>query len=359
MFLPVLMVRDFGFMGWMVFALPNVIGAAAMGWVLARPGAAQKIVAGHGIACQSFSSVTIAFHCFFVAWFVRALAGWPGAALATAGTVALYLLMRGGKRELIAASAVLLFSLAVFAWIVLTRGFPLAVFDPTIKHGANLLALSPVIAFGFVLCPYLDLTFLRARAMTTPNQGIAAFTLGFGVFFLLMILFTLCYAGWLAPSRLDRLPRVLGWIIAAHMIVQIAITAALHARPLLAADSFAPLRVLSILSWIVSFCTPLFWRTDIAMEWPSTYLARGEVGYRLFLGFYGLVFPAYVWICMIPPRRGAAIAMKSRIAVYVIAVVVAAPMFYLGFIGNRMVWLVPGIAVVLAARLLTSKGRAA
>ncbi|MDB5302268.1 MAG: hypothetical protein JWO87_3931, partial [Phycisphaerales bacterium] len=29
MFLPVLLVRDFGEMGWLVFAAPNVVGAAA------------------------------------------------------------------------------------------------------------------------------------------------------------------------------------------------------------------------------------------------------------------------------------------------------------------------------------------
>ena len=34
MFLPVLLVRDYGVWGWIVFAVPNVLGAAAMGWVL-------------------------------------------------------------------------------------------------------------------------------------------------------------------------------------------------------------------------------------------------------------------------------------------------------------------------------------
>ena len=26
--------------------------------------------------------------------------------------------------------------------------------------------------------------------------------------------------------------------------------------------------------------------------------------YRLFMAFYGLVFPAYVWLCMLPTREG-------------------------------------------------------
>ncbi len=32
MMLPVLLIRDFGPMGWLVFAVPNVIGAASLGW---------------------------------------------------------------------------------------------------------------------------------------------------------------------------------------------------------------------------------------------------------------------------------------------------------------------------------------
>ena len=34
------------------------------------------------------------------------------------------------------------------------------------------------------------------------------------------------------------------------------------------------------------------------------------------------------------------------------AVLVAAPMFWKGFIDDRMVWLLPGLGVVLLARLL-------
>src|ERR1051325_4731620 len=36
MFLPVLLVRDYGVWASVVFAVPNVLGAAAMGWVLSR-----------------------------------------------------------------------------------------------------------------------------------------------------------------------------------------------------------------------------------------------------------------------------------------------------------------------------------
>src|SRR3954465_13192934 len=68
MFLPVLLVRDYGLAGWAVFAIPNVVGAAAMGWVLARPGARERVLAEHRTACVAFSAVTLAFHAYFLTW---------------------------------------------------------------------------------------------------------------------------------------------------------------------------------------------------------------------------------------------------------------------------------------------------
>src|ERR1043165_610938 len=67
MFLPVLLVRDYGIWGFVVFAVPNVVGAAAMGWVL-RDGASERIVARHLRALRYFSIVTIVFQIHFAIW---------------------------------------------------------------------------------------------------------------------------------------------------------------------------------------------------------------------------------------------------------------------------------------------------
>jgi hypothetical protein len=69
----------------------------------------------------------------------------------------------------------------------------------------------------------------------------------------------------------------------------------------------------------------------------------GESIYRFFMGFYGLVFPTYVWLCMVPPRRSMARVL--------IAILVAAPMFWMGFIEREMIWLIPGVAVPLLAKI--------
>jgi hypothetical protein len=356
MFLPVLLVRDFGFMGWLVFAAPNIIGAAAMGWVLWRPGASQRIVEQHAVACQCFSAVTIAFHCFFVAWLVRAMLGVAGPILAAAMTVGFFLLLRKRKAELALAAGVLVLSLICFVAALAMRGVPVQVFEPALRQGHQLSFLSPVIVFGFALCPYLDLTFLRARAMTAPKAGIAAFTIGFGCFFLLMILFTLCYSRWLLPELVDRLPQMLVWVIGIHIVVQTALTVALHATPLLAADAYRPVTIAAAVAALLMLGLPMLAAAPGGLSplrgMSPLAAVRGEMVYRLFLGFYGLVFPAYVWICMIPYRMPNARPTQHRRAAFVVAVIVAAPAFYLGFIAGRMIWLLPGLAVVLLARLI-------
>ena len=60
--------------------------------------------------------------------------------------------------------------------------------------------------FGFALCPYLDLTFHRARQSLAGRDAKTAFGVGFGVLFALMILFTLGYSGWL-EGRAPRAPK--------------------------------------------------------------------------------------------------------------------------------------------------------
>ena len=358
MFLPVLLVRDYGFAGWAVFAAPNIIGAAALGWVLARPGAARRVAEAHQAAALAFSGVTIAFHCFFAAWVLRALVGNAGPAALAIVALLMALVMRGGRRELLLAAGVFALSVAAFVAVAVLRGVASSgLLVPPIHDGRGLLWLSPVVVFGFLLCPYLDLTFLRARALTEARQGIAAFTLGFGAFFLVMIFFTLFYAPLLRPDHFGHVPASAAWLIAGHMIFQSAYTIALHARPLAAADASKPIRLATPMLCLAAFVAGIFALPDAAARSAFS----GESIYRMFMGFYGLVFPAYVWLCMIPPR-GQTITRPTRrgLTVFVAAVIAALPMFWLGFICGKMIWLVPGLIVVLLARLLVIRpvGRA-
>ena len=59
MFLPVLLVRDYGIWGWIVFAVPNVIGAAAMGWMLRSRSSSRHILSRTRAGMPWFSSIRL------------------------------------------------------------------------------------------------------------------------------------------------------------------------------------------------------------------------------------------------------------------------------------------------------------
>ena len=90
---------------------------------------------------------------------------------------------------------------------------------------------------------------------------------------------------------------------------------------------------LALFAAIYSAVAPRFFNLDF-----------GELIYRLFLSFYGLLFPAYVWIRMWPrqPSRLSAASIPA-----IVPILIAAPMYWLGFIQNRMLWLLPAVAVVV------------
>jgi hypothetical protein len=83
-------------------------------------------------------------------------------------------------------------------------------------------------------------------------------------------------------------------------------------------------------------------------------LEPGELIYRLFMGFYGLVFPAYAWLCILP-GRGRVSTTRRQWLVWAATLLIVAPMFWMAFIEREMVWVVPGVAVVLLARLLVGR----
>ncbi|HEY7087516.1 MAG TPA: hypothetical protein VH518_05460 [Tepidisphaeraceae bacterium] len=349
MFLPVLLVRDYGVWGWIVFAVPNVIGAAAMGWVLKSPRSSIELARKHREACTYFSAVTIAFHFFFVLIVIAPLASAfaPRQAVdlalgsVLAGGILMFILMtrqRGADR-----------GLAIFALLISLGAMGGTIFDiartpeevPQLgaSFAPDLLWLAPVCCFGFALCPYLDLTFHRARQNSSSPKS--SFGVGFGVLFLAMIVFTLIYSKAIHPPN----TQLLSGLLVVHMTVQTAFTIAAHSREL----QYAPPRaaiiatVLTALSWVALWCIR---RTDLGGQ-----IDPAELIYRVFMGFYGLVFPAYVWLVIVPgtgPNR-------RNLVVFAVAVLLAMPMFWMGFVLGRMIWLVPGLATVLLARLLVGR----
>lgn len=359
MFLPVLLVRDYGIWAWVVFAAPNVIGAAAMGWVLARPGSSERVAWAHRGAAVFFSVITIGFHGFFVDWAIGGLAGWPVLLLTPAIAAAIVLAGRkGGRADLLAAAGVFALSLLAFASFILYEG-GLPHLNPGEGTPIQLAGLASVSLVGFALCPYLDLTFHRARQATTPGAGKWAFGLGFGLFFLLMICFTLAYSTAAIPLRWRLLPATVAWVLAGHMMFQAGLTIAFHWRELSRRWGRSDAHV-QYGTWAGAIGTAIAILVGVLSpenEIPDA----GERIYRLFMSIYALIVPAYVWLCVIP-RRGQQASEPSRrtLLVFAIACALAAPTYWLAFMGGRMPWVLAGVTLILLARLFVGgRGREA
>jgi hypothetical protein len=345
MFLPVLLLRDYGFWAFVVFAAPNIVGAAAMGWVLTSAEQSQRLVVAHRAIFGWFSLATIVFHAFFLSWVVRRLVG----ARAGFGVVAAFLffwmalqLPKAGR--FVASVAAFLLSASFLGWGFLRGDFPFiahpvaALEQPAI----DVLWLIPVCVFGFGLCPYLDLTFHSARQDLSRDEARAAFGIGFGFIFLLMILCTRAYSGWLVGGlNLSAHPQIV-LILASHLIVQSCLTAALHVHELSHKEHKIRVGQFVIFSSVLIVAVLLG-----AMDRPQPIyfgLRFGEIVYRSFLVFYGLVFPAYIWLCVAEPRRS-----TVRLGV---VIAVALPLYWMGFIQRQAIFLVPGVAVAIVAKYL-------
>jgi hypothetical protein len=345
MYLPVLLMRQLGLGGVITFAIPNVLGAAAMGWAIRDAGQSRQIIGRHRSAFVWFSLITIVYHAFFAAWLIRRIAG-PNAGIAVAAAFLIFWLIlrweNGG--QFLAALLAVAVSLAAIAWGIQRGDLPYLAqpvegqrLDPI-----NNLWLAPAWTLGFFCCPYLDLTFHAARQALSPTMARAAFTFGFAIIFPVMLAMTVGYSGWLAIGfDRARYPQ-LALLLSAHLIVQSCLTVALHARQIPRVQQRASIwQFLAFMAILILAVLLGVWD-----RWPFRYngMAFGEIIYRAFLGFYGLIFPAYVWLRMCPPQRS-----PLRVATVIL---IAAPLYWLGFADERMAFLVPGVLIVLLAKFL-------
>ncbi|MCC5823936.1 MAG: hypothetical protein LAT64_06000 [Phycisphaerales bacterium] len=383
MFLPALLLRDAGWMGYVVFFLPNVIGAGAMGFVLRSPEAAARIAERHAPMCRLFSIVTLAFHAFWLAWlfgFFRDAFPIPDNWLMGAAAAGIAWIIVSGRITRAGAApraAAVLWIVALAAAIaILATPDALApstramIATPT--HPDAALWLMPVCVFGFMLCPYLDLTFLLARRSTAGVAGgRIAFGLGFWIFFPVMIGLTALYAGPIIATLEGRAPAsVAPWAGAAilfHIIAQWTFTVRVHLaaltpdQPAHAADDEDP----DPAHPTTDDADPLF--PGLTLNLSATFaaclgaaglgllapalpdhagLTGGEVIYRCFMSFYGLVFPVYVWARMIPRRR------PPTHAAWITACILAAPFYWIGFIEREGIFLAPGLLIAMIVPLL-------
>lgn len=345
MFLPVLLIRDYGLWAFAAFAIPNVVGAAAMGWVIRSTDSSELFVREHSLACAAFSLVTVCFQAYFVGWMGTKLLGGPTAVGVFWGIVVVFLplmrLGRGMERWLALLTGLVSWFLLA---MVLRYRLDLGVLLPESRSvtAPELVALSVVCVLGFALCPYLDRTFHLARQNLSPGGARGAFGMGFGVVFCSMLVFTVLYADLIGVRRVNDL---IVLAIGVHLLVQTAFTAAAHsatARSLLRGGGML---LVAAGAYVVG---------SLADRIGYGGMPGGEAGYRIFMSFYGLAAPAYVWLCAFrstgPPTRW-------QWGVLTGTIISATPFYWLAFIEKQMVWAGAGVGVVLLARLLIGTSR--
>lgn len=296
MFLPIMMLRRFGWPGFLVFAIPNVIGLIAFGYLFDVE-KARAALQRHRLAMRFFSLATVAFQLFFITWMTLRL-DFPGGVITALGV---------GMGAWAISLAMLRFpddvwwKLGTIVWICSIVLFVLHLFGHGPGElarrpmsgdidGLNLVALAPAIVFGFLLCPWLDGSFHRARIRSgSPHTFII-----FGAAFIPMILFTCTYAigGDILIVRL----------VLIQLAVQATFTTAVHLREAWSGgcDADSSKNAPGVRRW-----TFALWVPGIAILLGAFSLTADLSTYLRFLGFYGLAFPAYVLFFMIIGARRA------------------------------------------------------
>ena len=377
MLLPALLLRDHGPWGFVVFALPNVLGAAAMGWVLRSPQQAAAFAHQHRRAGLAFSLATMAFHLFVVGGLIRPEWNWLGLPLLASGLVVCGgLTSGGGVRGGFAASGLVL--AVSFTALILASQLPgsYSAWKVAPALGSEYLwAFVPASLAGFLTCPYLDLTFLRARAATGVGTGRAAFVIGFCLVFAPMLLFATCYAHLMGPffagGSAVAFPGLWAILLPLHLVLQIALTLSFHGLEV--ARRLSPLRravaglalvpALLLGCWCARLGTaaPLpvpgppspawaaGWLTSLGtrMPWP-------EVGYRVFVILYGAVFPSYVLLCAWPTQRPTRPRFKLTVCAVVAGVTYGAGLAT--FVDQRPGGILVAVAALVVGRVLVAWG---
>ena len=346
MFLPILLIRWWGWPGFLAFAVPNVIGCTLFGYVL-TPETSRALVTRFRVWVALFGAATIAYQiCFLLKVGVIA-------ALVAALPVTIALLV--SNRRATERSDRTMMAIGACAWIascLLFARFGAGALETLPATGtlppASLAWAAPFMAFGFLLCPYLDPTFHLALQRSPSRHAFAVFGAGFTV----MLLFTAAFtdAG-LGPTPASgallwgRPTFAWQWGLQAAFTI-VAVAAAMR--------SLEPVSLLGgtramLPGMVVTACLALAWQylaeptlpAMAATLRPSSGMVPGEATYLRWLGLYGVLFPAMLLLGLrrVPP------------VVTALAIAGAGFLAEFGMIGARMPLLTVAVAVLMLASL--------
>lgn len=348
LFLPVVLRRLMGWPGFLAFAIPNVLGCAAFGFVLDRR-RSRRLVRRHRGAMVVFSGVTIAYQLLLAGWTGRiaigesltpALGGvgpWAGAGVGVLTVLVVAAAVASTRDRAIAWIAVAAWAFSVVGLLVAwSHRPPAAALDPE-SYAPELASseiwwLLPTLLLGFLLCPYLDLTFHRALRRGPRKPTFTIFGVAFATLIVLVALLANPAAYQASGIGMTLLP-----ILLAQMWVQLGFTGGAHVR-----------EIASVLRRGdgVRRATPVVVAALAAGVLLGTPLVADEANYLRMLGWYGLIFPAYVMVAMVGLRRGPDAATWWLVGG---AALVGLPFMEIGISGREFAWTAAGAAAVLVA----------
>jgi hypothetical protein len=360
MWLPVIVIYRWGWPGFWAFAISNIIGCTLMGYVVGSRSRSEQLVKDHRGAMRWFSIFTIAFQLFWVSA-VFGQMGWffglpnPAAML----LAPLVVLLLGGlatrmslDRWLIFALCAFLFAVGIF--VTVGTGSFEQISGTGERAEIELWGTVPIIFLGFLLSPYLDLTFHRARRETPSPHSFAVFG---GTFLIVLLLVAACY-GIINPTlHTPATSATLVALISLFWLMQVIFTIGAHLRELNTTNAPSPNRWGSTrrLLCVAVLAMPITWlamsmHDDVPNDWHWLL----EDHYLRFLGFYGLLVPAWV-LAFMGPRRPATRSTGAFVAL-AIAIAISMPMADQGMIRTASWWILTAVVIVVMTAMLLPRG---
>ena len=362
MWLPVIVIERWGWPGFWAFAISNILGCTLMGYVVGSRSRSEQLVKDHRGPMRWFSVFTIAFQLFWVSAVFGYMGWFFGLPHGTAMILApLGVLLLGGVMSRMPMAGWLLFALLAYLF---TIGIFTTIGTGSLEHISmtgqrpqiQLWGTIPIIFIGFMLSPYLDLTFHRARRETPSSHSFAVFG---GSFFIVLLLVAACYGIMNPDSDTPAPTTAIVILISLLWLAQVTFTIGAHLRELKATNDPSPQRWGSTarLMCIAVLVMPMTWLA-MRMHGAATNDWHWilEDHYLRFLGFYGLLVPTWV-LAFMGPRRPATRSMGACIAL-AIATAIALPMAEHGMIKIASWWILIGVTIVTTIALMLPRDAA-
>jgi hypothetical protein len=322
MFLPVLLIHRYGWLGFLIFTIPNIIGCTAFGYVIRTPERSKSLVEKYKTVMSLFAIVTIAFHIFFIAMlslvflndFLYLISLWIPFCILAIGACLAFLPTK--------LWPILAGILWIFSIVVGLSFFPYKVFPPGELPWQDAIWLLPITTFGFFLSPYLDPTFHRALQCSPSKHSFGVF----GIAFLLMIGVTSAYQG----SVLFTLSVLLGL----HLALQSIFTIGAHIREGIRIEPAKRKKIFILLTLLAGIVGVVVAHRFGGVSPSGNWLPGWQDDYLRFFVFYGLIFPALVAMFMFTGRT----FTPLRVALFIFTALFALPLLEVGYLRGQA-WL--------------------